>query len=186
MAEALKPDIRELVGIAVNTSALDAARDARAALDRSLPSAPQAIVLYADWLVQRRLFADLAERRMLLERFSARVLHEWLSDRCVICGGSGQLEITSTGALVRARGRGQRNARFTACRTKSGTGCHGTGRAFPSHTARARWLELTHVEYDEQRWGQRFNAAITWLEHRIAGRLRRPLTRQLERRTKRT
>jgi hypothetical protein len=118
-------------------------------------------------------------------RFAGRVMHEWLSDKCVICGGSGQLEITESGNLVRSRGRGVRNARFTQCRTKGNTGCQGTGRATASHTERVRWMEMTIEQYDEGRWSQRFNAGLTWIEHRIAGRVKRPLTLQLERRTKR-
>jgi hypothetical protein len=145
---------------------------------------PQAIRLYARWLQASRLFQGVA--LPVLERFSARILHEWLSDRCVVCGGSGQLEITAAGNLVRSRGRGQRNARFTACRTRGGAdGCHGTGRAVASHTERAKWLDLGIEKYDEERWAQRFNAALIWIEHRIAGRMKRPLTLQLGRRTKR-
>jgi hypothetical protein len=143
----------------------------------------KAIRLYSRWLRTSRLFSDL--ELALLERFAARVLHEWVSDRCVVCGGSGHLEITEAGNLVRARGRGQRNARFTPCRTKTGIGCQGTGRAIPSHRERARWLELSIAQYDEGRWQQRFNVGHAWLEHRIAHRLKRPLTAQLERSTKR-
>jgi hypothetical protein len=142
----------------------------------------KAVRLYARWLESRRLFDGVALQ--VRERFAARVMHEWLSDKCVICGGSGQLEITESGNLVRSRGRGQRNARFTQCRTKGNFGCQGTGRATASHTERARWMEFSIAEYDAGRWSQRFNAGLTWIEHRIAGRIKRPLTLQLERRRK--
>lgn len=241
-----KPDIRELIGSAVNTSALVTTRG-ESALDRvaamgaaalevslgadmaKLPIAAMAgeiyrrsadmrevmldpgtpderdqvvaelapmlwhiryggqhglvaksIILFARWLSGRRLLASVEVA--LLTRFSARVLHEWLSDRCVICGGSGRLELTNTGILIRPRGAMQRNARFTTCRTKGGGGCNGTGRARPSHTERIRWLKIERATYDGERWPQRFNAAEGWLQHYVARRLQRPLTGQLERR----
>lgn len=142
-----------------------------------------AIRLYARWLAGRRMFVDVAAER--LELFSGRTLHEWLSDRCVICGGSGRLELTRTGTLIRPRGVMQRNARFTTCRTRGGGGCLGTGKAQPSHVERARWLGIDRATYDAERWSQRFNAADGWLQQYIARRLQRPLTGQLERRKKR-
>jgi hypothetical protein len=249
-----KPDIRELVGVAVNSSRLDASPLCERALDRvaglgaaalevsvgadlaGLPIAamagdvyrssvgmrevmldpgtpdardqlagelapllwhirygaqhgllPQAIRLYAHWLQTRRLFAAYAGdvHRVFRERFCACVLHEWLSDRCVICGGSGRLEITITGGLIRPRGNMQRNARFTVCRTRHGGGCGGSGRAVPSHTLRAKWLELDRATYEAERWAQKFSAALIWLKQFHAARLYRPLTTQLERRKRR-
>jgi hypothetical protein len=46
---------------------------------------PSAIRTFARWLAHRRLFAELAagEQQERLTRFSARVLHEWLSDVCI-------------------------------------------------------------------------------------------------------
>jgi hypothetical protein len=249
MAETFKPDIRELVGIAVNTSALVATRE-EGALDRvgalgaaaleiscgadlaNLPVAAMALDVYqrsadmrdlmldpgtpderdqvvgelapmlwhiregkherlvvlaipllARWFSGRRLLASVDG--VLLQRFAGRVVHEWLSDRCVICGGTGRLELTSAGALIRPRGNMQRNARFTTCRTRGGGGCNGTGRAQPSHTERVRWLGVDRATYDAERWPQRFNAGQTWVKFLIHGRLHRPLTGQLERRRKR-
>lgn len=142
-----------------------------------------AIPLFARWLSGRQLLA--AVESSMLQRFAGRVLHEWLSDKCVICGGTGRLELTRTGTLIRPRGNMQRNARFTTCRTKGDLGCLGTGRAQPSHTERIRWLQIERVTYEAERWGQRFNAGQTWLKILIHGRLHRPLTGQLERRRKR-
>jgi hypothetical protein len=144
---------------------------------------PRSIPLFARWLRTRRAFEAIDEKR--IARFASRLLHEWLSDRCIVCGGSGRLEITAAGNLVKANGRGQRNARFTACRSKSGDGCMGTGRASISHQARASWLELSRADYDAERWSQKFTAALTWIELLIVGRIKRPLTAQLERRKRR-
>jgi hypothetical protein len=143
---------------------------------------PSAIRTFARWLAHRRLFAELAagEHQDRLTRFSARVLHEWLSDVCIACGGSGKHERTRGGSWVRPRGSMQRNATFRPC-----TACQGSGRASPSHGERARWLGLTNEIYDAERWPQRFNAALHWLKLMIVGRMKRPLTNQLERRRKR-
>jgi len=142
---------------------------------------PQAIRLFARWLRHRRLFAAFTDvDQPKLERFAARVLHEWLSDKCIACGGSGKLERSRGGAWIRPRGSMQRNATFRPC-----TGCQGSGRAVASHGERARWLELTMAQYETDRWPQRFNAAAMWLTTLIHGRMKRPLTNQLERRKRR-
>jgi hypothetical protein len=141
--------------------------------------AKRAIPLFARWLKTRRLFADVDSARSLL-LFAARVLDEWLSDKCLRCGGSGKLERSGSGSWIRPRGTGQRNATFRPCNA-----CDGCGRAAISHTARATWLEISREDYEAARWPQRFNAATTWLELLIVGRVKRALTLQLERRTKR-
>lgn len=141
---------------------------------------PKAIGLYARWLRLRPLFREYAAEGDFLERFSTRVLHEWLSDRCQPCGGSGKRERTRNGTLIRPRGSMQRNAVFAVCKA-----CHGNGRSAPSHGERARWLNLTMAKYDSERWGQRFNAALIWLSHFHADRVKRPLTAELERRKRR-
>ncbi len=146
---------------------------------------PRAIRLFSCWLQHRRLFSEFTGEQQLLERFAGRVLHELTSGRCPVCGGSGRLELSSTGTPIRSLGRGQRNARFVLCRTKKGAGCNGSGRARPSPVERARWLEISMKAYEEDHWGQRFNAAHSWLLFHIIGRLKRPLTAQLERRKKR-
>lgn len=141
----------------------------------------RAIPLFARWLQHRRLFREIQapDQLQFLERFSGRTLHEWLSDRCVACGGSGKLERTRSGAWIRPRGAMQRNATFRPC-----TGCHGNGRARPSATDRLRWLGISRDRYEADGWAQRFNAALGLLQL-IAARFKRPLTAQLERRKKR-
>jgi hypothetical protein len=139
---------------------------------------PQAIRLYAQWLQTRRLFAEFSKPGQLafMERFSAAVLDEYLSDRCQACGGTGKLERTRSGTWIRPRGSMQRNATFGQCRA-----CSGKGMARPSHGNRARWLGLTMKQYEDDRWKQRFEAAAIWLKQFHATRIHRPLTQQLER-----
>jgi hypothetical protein len=57
-------------------------------------------------------------------------------------------------------------------------------RAVASHTERVRWLDIELAVYESERWGQRFNAALAWLNVHAA-RMHRPLTAQLERRKRR-
>lgn len=229
---ARKPDIREQIGVAVNTSALTFAQDGHErALDRvaalgaaslavqtgadleNVPIAgsvsevygapielrdqlaselgpmlwhirfgsqddliPKAVLLLARWLRLRPLFSAPEIDAQRLARFATRVLHEWLSDRCIPCGGSGKLERTRSGVWIRPRGSMQRNAVFGVCTT-----CKGTRHARPSHGDRARWLILPISEYDNGRWRQRFSAALVWLKFFHVDRLKRPLTAQLER-----
>lgn len=144
---------------------------------------PMAIRLFAQWMAGHARFAGLADRDQLLQRLATRVMHEWLSDRCPRCGGTGLLERLGDGSLVRGRGRRQRNAIFQQC--PQNKGCGGTGRPVPSHTARRLALGLPLQRYESEGWGATFKAALTWLE-RDLGRLTRPLTIQLERSKKRT
>jgi len=140
-----------------------------------------AVDLFAEWMMTRPQFAQIdpeAARRLMLDLFAQMAIHEWLSDRCVACGGSGKLERTRGGALIRPRGSMQRNARFAPCH-----GCGGNGKARPNHKARARAFGIPKQWYFEQRWPARFLMAFTWLTQ-IGGRLSHPLTMQLERRKK--
>ena len=144
----------------------------------------QAITLFAGYIIMRARFGadgflgtmSAEDRRSLITRFAERVLHEWLSDRCIACGGTGKLERALSGTWVRPQGRMQRNATFRVCTT-----CQGSRRAVPSHTARRMALGIEIAQYEEQHWAQHFSAAHTWLTDAIARRLNRPLTVQLER-----
>jgi hypothetical protein len=142
---------------------------------------PRIAELYVEWLMTRREFAyimDLDVRRAMLEQFAARVLHEWLSDRCVNCGGSGRQERTRNGILIRPRGTMQRNATFAPCGA-----CGGSGMAIPDKVARARALGIPLGWYDDKRspWPRRFELARIWLDV-LARRLHRPLTAETGRR----
>jgi len=74
----------------------------------------------------------------------------------------------------------QRNATFRSC-----TSCHGSGRAVASNAERAKWLQIDAKRYQAERWAQSFEAAQAWLHKMLCARLKKPLTVQLERRTKR-
>jgi hypothetical protein len=148
---------------------------------RQLTEVPRATRLFVDWMMPRRMFdyiPTLDARRAVLEQFAAVVLHEWLSDKCLCCGGSGHQERTRSGVLIRPRGSMQRNAVFAPCGA-----CGGSGRALPDKLARARALGIPLEWYTEggSRWPQRFALAHIWLDA-IARRLRRPLTAETGRR----
>ncbi len=147
---------------------------------------PKAIDDFARWCTFRRQFMDVERfhdrQRLasLLPKYAGRTIHEWLSDRCIACGGTGKLERALGGSWVRPRGQMQRNAIFRVC-----TSCHGSRRSIPSHTARRMALGIDIKAYELEGWGQHFNAGLSWLSNVVCRRLGRPLTVQLERRKKR-
>lgn len=138
----------------------------------------QAASHFSTWMIYRGRFHALSteQKAALLPKLATRALHEWLSDRCQACGGSGKEERTREGRIVRPRGSMQRNATFIVCRS-----CIGSKRASHSEGERCRWLGLSKADYDHGVWGASINAAVTWLGKILAQRLRRPLTLQLER-----
>lgn len=166
-----KPDPRDVVAAHL-ASALVHVRYAR-----QYAGLPNTVGLFAQWMGFKVRFKVIEDRAVLLPRLSARVLHEWLSDRCGRCGGSGRLEVTGSGILVRGQGRMQRNAQFRACPVHQG--CGGTGRPPISHTGRRLALEISRERYDVERWGAHCSAALAWLDSEI-WRLAKPLTAQLE------
>lgn len=149
---------------------------------------PRAIEDFACWCTFRRQFTDEARfpdrsrLAQLLPKYSGRTIHEWLSDRCIACGGSGTLERAAGGSWVKPLGRGwiPRNTAFRVC-----TSCHGSRRCTPSHTARRMAIGISIKDYELEAWGQHFNAGLTWLTNVVYRRLTRPLTVQLERSKKR-
>lgn len=143
---------------------------------------PRAVDLFARYMAFRSRFAKLEDRELLLPRLAARAMHEYLSDKCTRCGGTGRLEQLAGGTLVRGTGRMARNAIFRTCPVNDG--CGGTGRPLPSHTQRRIALGLDLQRYESEGWGATVKAAICWLE-RLQHRMRGPLTVQLERRKKR-
>lgn len=143
---------------------------------------PRAVQTFTRWMAYRGRFDKYADAGALLPKLAARALHEFLSDRCPRCGGSGLLQVTQNGTLVRGTGRSGRNTRFQACPHKNG--CGGTGKPAASHTARRIALGIDHSRYESERWDANVNAAMSWLA-RMQHRLKRPLTAQLDRSTKR-
>lgn len=143
---------------------------------------PLAIALYAAWLPYRSRFSALADGLVILPKFSERVLHEWLSDRCEKCKGCGIEERSKTGQWVAPARLGYlpRNVARRACSL-----CQGSRRPIPSPVARRKALGITMERYDSEHWHAKFAAAVPWLTKLIARRLNRPLTVQLERSKKR-
>lgn len=139
--------------------------------------------LFAYWMRGRGRLAALAqeERDGLLGKLAMRALHEWLSDRCIACGGSGKLEKSRTGSWIRPRGSMQRNATFRVC-----TACDGSRRQATSHSQRVTALGISRDRYDSERWDAICKAAVHWLGNILPARLRRPLTLELEKSTKRS
>lgn len=144
---------------------------------------PKAVALFAAWIAYRAHFAEYAqpEHQALRLAFSARAMHEWLSDKCPVCGGTKKQERSRSGRWVRPRGSMQRNATFRPC-----VACSGTGRASIRHPERMKDLGLTREQYEGQHWQQRFNAGLKWLTELLPSRLMRSLTSQLERRKTRS
>lgn len=139
---------------------------------------PRATLLFALWMSHRGRFGAMVaeERAPLLHRLSVQAMHEWLSDRCIACGGSGKLERSASGSWIRPRGSMQRNATFRTC-----PGCDGSRRQAVSHTRRAVALGIDRKRYDDERWDAHCKAALTWLDKQLAKRPNRPLAAQLER-----
>lgn len=138
---------------------------------------PQAVHLLRQYMALMQMFAeyDQLTRSLLIEPFAPHVLHEWLTDRCTRCGGTGLLERQGAN-LVRGRGSMQRNAVFHACDT-----CHGKKRMPANHVERARALGIPKRWYYDIGWPSRFSAARSWLDQ-VARRIQRPLTQELGRR----
>jgi hypothetical protein len=117
----------------------------------------------------------------LVLRFSAQVLHEWLSDQCTSCGGSGVLELSGRGVLVRPSGR-YRNAKLHKCGA-----CRGAGRRQPREPERRKALSANdgrrvhHLEYEDF-WRRQFAIALTDLR-RVASSPRSHLQKALGRDT---
>jgi hypothetical protein len=143
---------------------------------------PRAIRLFAQWIEYRGPFAAYRghEHHALRIAFSARVMHEWLSDRCTSCGGSRKQQRSQSGNWIRPMGAMQRNATFRPC-----VACQGSGRAPIRHPERTQALGLARDVYDDQGWPQRFTAAMTWLDNLLPARVMKALTVQLERGKKR-
>lgn len=128
-----------------------------------------AIYLFAAHLRLRREYASwrVGDGNALLIRFAARVVFEWLHDRCAQCGGGGQIAVGQIG---------QRNTRTKTCGL-----CMGKGAARVDHGARAQGLGVDRTGYDRH-WIERFVSAHACLaaieESNIA-----PLRSQLKRDT---
>lgn len=133
------------------------------------------VLAFAAWMTTQRRFRDLAPSQGYVERlvpFAARVLHEWLHQRCGRCGGSGLLQITARG-VVRTLGSNARNTRFARCQL-----CHGLGNALMRPAEQAAALGLPMAVYEAAGWHAHFRVGRAWLL-RLLRKPRRHLRREL-------
>jgi mono/diheme cytochrome c family protein len=146
---------------------------------QQLERLPAAIKLFAEWLMQRRLFSEYLgdEHQAMRRAFAERALHEWLSPHCIACRGSKKQQRSRSGQWLAPAGNMQRNAIFRPC-----SACHGSGAQASSPPQRMKALGLTREQYEAGRWDQKFSAARIWLGDVLRKRITRVLTAELERR----
>ncbi len=144
------------------------------ASDATPLTALDAVHLFVQWMALqsywRRHRAHVEDA--VLRLFAARVLYEWLADRCPACGGTGVQELLRGGATRRPRAFGDPNVRHVTCR-----GCGGSRRPRYRSGERAQALGISLALF-EAHWPRRFAMATSWLAS-IARRLKKPLHAQL-------
>lgn len=147
--------------------------------DGTQETALEAVRLFVRWLAGsyawRNVPLPAAQTQSTAHLVAARVIHEWLADRCPACGGTGLQELQRNGMTRKPRRFGDPNVRHVECRA-----CHGSSRARPNPMARARALEVSLGEY-RALWAGRMTRAVFQLAG-IARRLKKPLHSELERR----
>lgn len=122
----------------------------------------QACVKFREWLVLKPYFAEIDRADPgVIQRFAECTVEEWLSHRCVACGGGGWQEVSPTGKRVRPSGRA-RNAPKAICLS-----CRGSGKPKPAPKLRMRVLggggrKIPGAEYFGF-WHHQFRLALTWL-----------------------
>jgi hypothetical protein len=106
---------------------------------------PRAVELFTLWLAPSALLSNTPSlgHEALIGAFTARVMHEWLSDKCSYCGGSKKQERSKIGQWIKPQGSMQRNATFRPC-----TACSGSGRSAIRHPDRTKLLGLTREQYE--------------------------------------
>ncbi len=136
----------------------------------------RASALFASWLVlkgrmRRDRAADGAGGYNLDSSalpLAARLVHEWLHERCRSCRGCGKQE--KIGDKWQApRGMKMLRPQFRVCQS-----CGGTGNGKTKHHERAQLLGIKMIDYDRGPWRRLFLANGTCLD-RIARRVYRPL-----------
>jgi hypothetical protein len=144
--------------------------------DATHETALDALRCFSGWMQRQRYWRN--DRGNVtpqqLQLFAARVICEWLSDKCTACGGTGLQELLRNGMTRRPRRFGDPDVRHVRCRA-----CHGSRAACVHANARAQALEISFADY-KAHWPRRFDLAASWLRG-IANRLKRPLQSELER-----
>lgn len=144
--------------------------------DATQETALDAVHCFSGWMGRQRYWRNdrghVTEQQIRL--FAARVICEWLSDKCRGCKGTGLQELLPGGMTRTPRRFGDPNMRLVKCRA-----CHGTRAACVHANARAQALEISFADY-KAHWPRRFDLASSWLRG-IANRLKKPLQSELER-----
>jgi len=144
--------------------------------DAARETAIDAVRCFSGWMERQRYWRN--DRGNVsgqqLQFFAARVIREWLADKCAACGGTGLQELLRNGMTRRPRRFGDPEVRHVRCRA-----CHGSAAACVHANARAQALEISFSDY-KAHWPRRFDLAASWLRG-IANRLKRPLQSELER-----
>jgi hypothetical protein len=169
--QTLKPDLRELVGVACTSAHLESHEGREGAIERvgALAYAQHATGERLSALLWRAKYSRDAiaarsaaraltkllagEGLMAADEalvFSSRLIAEWIADKCAACGGTGLQEILA-GRRIRPRGIGIGYGHLAAC-----LACHGSRRARPDHKARAQLFGLAMRAYFDARWPDRF------------------------------
>ena len=142
-------------------------------VDATPETALTSVRLFARWMAGTRAWREHPVPGELAQRFAARLIYEWLADKCSACGGTGLQELLRNGMARRPTRFGDPDARHVQCR-----GCQGARRARPDVMGRARALEVSLAEYRAQ-WAGRMDRAGMMLTA-IARRLTKPLHSELE------
>lgn len=144
--------------------------------DATRETAIDAVHCFSGWMGHQRYWRNDRGNvtAQQLQLFAARVICEWLSDKCIACGGTGLQELLRNGMTRRPRRFGDPGVRHVRCRA-----CHGSRAACVHANARAQALEISFADY-KAHWPRRFDLASSWLRG-IANRLKKPLQSELER-----
>ena len=142
--------------------------------DATRETALEAVRLFARWLAGTLSWRNHPVPGDQAQRFAARLICEWLADKCPACGGTGVQELLRGGMPRRPRRFGGQAVREAAY-----GGGRGTRSAQTPPMARARALEVSLAEYRAV-WAGRMDRARQQLVM-ISRRLTRPLHSQLER-----
>jgi hypothetical protein len=142
--------------------------------DATAKTALDSIRLFATWLAGTTTWRESPVEANQARRFAARVLHEWIADKCPACAGTGLQELLRNGMTRKPRRYGDPAVRHVKCR-----GCHGATRPAPDMMARARALEISLSDY-RAHWATRMERAGMQLVA-ISRRLKKPLQSELER-----
>src|SRR5258706_8973658 len=102
--------------------------------DGTRETALDAVSLLRDYMLLQPFCLNhgMTEDRRLLAKFCARVIFEWMVDKCNACGGTGLQELLRGGVTRRTRSFANPKVRHVTCRA-----CKGTRKAMVNGAERA-------------------------------------------------